>query len=67
MAVNDGLRATDFGASRHLMPGVEYDGEFDPQNIPATQATLRQRADVAGHRAGRTILPRRATATIAAP
>ena len=51
MAVNDGLRATDVGASRRLMPRVEYDGMFDPQKIPAAQATLRQRADVAGYRA----------------
>ena len=51
MAVNDGLRATDVGASRRLMPRVEYDGVFDPQKIPAAQATLRQRADVAGYRA----------------
>jgi len=50
MAVNDGLRATDGGASRRLMPRVEYDGVFDPQKIPAVQATLRQRADVAGYR-----------------
>jgi hypothetical protein len=50
MAVNDGLRATDVGASRRLMPRVEYDGVFDPQKIPAAQATLRQRADVAGYR-----------------
>jgi len=51
MAVDDGLRATDLGASRRLMPRVEYDGVFDPQKIPAVQATLRQRADVAGYRA----------------
>lgn len=50
MAVNDGLRATDLGASRRLMPRVEYDGEFDPLKIPAAQATLRQRPDVAGYR-----------------
>ena len=51
MAVDDGLHATDVGASRRLMPRVEYDGMFDPQKIPAVQATLRQRADVAGYRA----------------
>lgn len=51
VAVNDGLRATDVGASRRVMPRAEYDGEFDPQKIPAVQAPLRQRADVAGYRA----------------
>jgi hypothetical protein len=33
------------------VPRVEYDGVFDPQKIPAAQATLRQRADVTGFRA----------------
>jgi hypothetical protein len=50
MAVNDGLRATDLGGSLRLLPRVEYDGVFDPQKIPAVQAPLRQRADVAGYR-----------------
>ncbi len=51
VAVNEGIHATDVGASRRMMPRVDYDGMFDPQKIPAAQATLRQRADVAGYRA----------------
>jgi hypothetical protein len=51
LAVDDSLHATDTGASRRLMPRVEYDGMFDPQKIPAVPSALRQRPDVAGYRA----------------
>ena len=51
LAVDDSLHAADASASRRLMPRVEYDGVFDPQKIPAVQAVVRQRPDVAGYRA----------------
>jgi len=50
LAVDDTLHAADTSASRRLMPRVEYDGTFDPQKIPAVQAVVRQRPDVAGYR-----------------
>jgi hypothetical protein len=51
VAVDDTLHAADTSASRRLMPRVEYDGIFDPQRVPAVQAVVRQRPDVAGYRA----------------
>ena len=50
VAVNDVLRPVAGNESGRPMPRADYDGPFDPQQIPAVGEVLRQRPDVVGYR-----------------
>jgi serine/threonine protein kinase len=54
VAVDDALQAADVASARRRpMLRAEYDGPFDPQQIPAVSTALRQRPDVMGYRSAR--------------
>lgn len=51
LAVNDSLQRSMAGEwKKRSMPRVRYDGVYDPEQIPALQASDRSRPDVANYR-----------------